>query len=133
MGGFAAQVGAAMKHHGANMQLVRDFDGFARVTQLLQWAALTFADHERPDGPQPRPDGAGKEAVAAARPALDAHGPHAAHGLHVELRQLQVRCPLAAARACYALHPGAVCSKRSPSHLSAVVMMTPCAATDLQA
>ncbi len=33
------------------MQLVRDYDGFARMTQLLQWAALTFTDHDRLDGP----------------------------------------------------------------------------------
>ena len=46
----AVQVGAAMKHSSSNTQLVRDYDGFARVTQLLQWAALTFADHDRPDG-----------------------------------------------------------------------------------
>ena len=89
------QVGAAMKHSGGNTQLVRDCDGFARVTQLLQWAALTFADHDRPDGPPPGPHMKGEEAATAAPSGpLDAPSPMAAPGAHGEARQLQVgiRC-----------------------------------------
>lgn len=36
-------MGAAIKHDSTNLQLVRDGAGFARLTQLLQWTALTFS------------------------------------------------------------------------------------------
>ncbi len=85
------QVGAAMKHSGGNTQLVRDYDGFARVTQLLQWAALTFADHDRPDGPPPRPGGQVEEAATPTSPAAaGAHSPTTAPEALGEARQLQV-------------------------------------------
>ena len=38
-----AQVGAAMKSSRAALAAFHDAGGFARVTELLQWTALTFA------------------------------------------------------------------------------------------
>ena len=91
----AVQVGAAMKHSGGNTQLVRDHDGFARVTQLLQWAALTFGDHDRSDGPPPNAHGQVEEAATAAPSGpTDTPNPTAAPGFHGEARQLQVRWAL---------------------------------------
>ena len=42
------QVCAAIKHDKANLQLVHDEGGFTRITQLLQWLALTFGPRQGP-------------------------------------------------------------------------------------
>ena len=99
-----AQVSAAIKHHAGNMQLVRDYDGFARITQLLQWAALTFADDKRPDGPAQRT--AGHEVPAQAQQPVEAGGAEAVPGPNA--RELQVRV-MAADKAC-----GPVCIMLDP-------------------
>lgn len=50
------QVAAAIRDSGANLRAAEDAGGFERVTQLLQWAALTFPGNGTQKG-QPEDEG----------------------------------------------------------------------------